>query len=235
MRGTGDMAYAIPNLLVDFHNLDIKIPVGPWRAPYANANTFATESFIDELAHAAGKDPVAFRLAMLPPASRARNVLELAAQRANWGSAVPAGRARGVALAAVGRRLDRANRRDLDAPASGLQVHRTWAAVDRGPPVNRRRPRNAGHERDDLRPLGRADGQDHIHQRRRRCKATSTTYTVLHMREAPSFDVSIVSSTAAPTGCGEIGTPRIAPAVANAYFTLTGKRVRTLPLLENLT
>jgi isoquinoline 1-oxidoreductase beta subunit len=233
IKGSGDMAYAIPNLLVDFHHLDVKIPVGPWRAPYANGNFFATESFVDELAHAAGRDPVAFRLALLPAGSRARNVLAQVAQRANWSEAAPSGRARGVALAVwddtwIGVVAE------VSAPAGGVQVHRVWAVVDCGMPINR-----DGIETQTTSALlyglsaaltgkitftgGAAD------------QSNFTTYRVLHMHDAPSFDVAIVPSTATPTGCGEIGTPPIAPAVANAVFALTGKRVRRLPLLENLT
>ena len=233
LRGTGDMAYTIPNLLVDFHHLDIKIPVGPWRAPYANGNTFPTESFIDELAHAAGKDPVAFRLAMLPAGSRARNVLELAAHRAQWGSAAPAGRARGVAVA-VWDDTWMALIAEVSAPAGGLQVHRMWAAVDCGMPVNR-----DGIETQVtgaiLYGLSAALSGKITFTNGAADQSNFNNYTILRMRDAPSFDVTIVPSTGSPTGAGEIGTPPVAPAVANAYFALTGKRVRSLPLLENLT
>jgi isoquinoline 1-oxidoreductase beta subunit len=232
LRGTGDMAYAIPNLLVDFHHLDIKIPVGPWRAPYANGNFFPTESFIDELAHAAGKDPVAFRLAMLPAGSRARNVLELTAQRARWGSEVPNGRARGVALA-VWDDTWMALIAEVSAPANGLQVHRMWAAVDCGLPVNR-----DGIETQVssaiLYGLSAALSGKITFTNGAADQSNFDNYKILRMHDSPAFDIQIVSSTAAPTGCGEIGTPPVAPAVANAYFALTGKRVRSLPLLENL-
>ncbi len=232
VRGTGDMAYTIPNLLVDFHHLDIKIPVGPWRAPYANGNFFPTESFIDELAHAAGKDPVAFRLAMLPARSRARNVLELAAQRANWGSALPQGRARGVALA-VWDDTWMALVAEISVPAGGLHVDRMWAAVDCGLPVNR-----DGVETQVtsaiLYGLSAALTGKITFANGAAEQSNFDTYPILKMHDAPSFDVTIVASTASPTGCGEIGTPPVAPAIANAYFALTGKRVRSLPLLENL-
>jgi isoquinoline 1-oxidoreductase beta subunit len=233
IRGTGDMAYAIPNLLVDFHNLENKIPVGPWRAPYANGNFFPTESFIDELAHAAGKDPVAFRLAMLPAGSRARNVLELAAQRAAWGSAVTSGHARGVALA-VWDGTWMALVADVSAPPGKVQVHRIWAAVDCGLPVNR-----DGIETQVtgaiLYGLSAALTGKITFTNGTADQSNFDNYTILHMHDSPSFDVTIVSSNEAPSGCGEIGTPPVAPAVANAYFALTGKRVRSLPLLENLT
>ena len=232
VRGTGDMAYAIPNMLVDFHHLDVKIPVGPWRAPYANGNYFPTESFIDELAHAAGKDPVAFRLAMLPAGSRARNVLAIAAQRAAWGSPTPPNRARGVALT-VWDGTWMALVAEVSAPANGIEVHRMWAAVDCGLPVNL-----DGIETQVtsaiLYGLSAAFTGKITFTNGAADQSNFDTYKILRMRDAPAFDVTIVASTAAPTGAGEIGTPPVAPAVANAYFALTGKRIRRLPLLENL-
>jgi isoquinoline 1-oxidoreductase beta subunit len=233
IRGSGDMAYTIPNLLVDFHHLDVKIPVGPWRAPYANGNVFPTESFIDELAHAAGKDPVAFRLAMLPAGSRARNVLTIAARRAQWGTALAAGHARGVAVAQWDDTWI-ALIAEISAPAGGLRVHRMWAAVDCGLPVNL-----DGIETQVtgamLYGLSAALTGKITFTNGAADQSNFNNYTILHMHDAPAFDVAIVPSTAAPLGCGEIGTPPVAPAIANAYFTLTGKRVRSLPLLEHLT
>ena len=232
VRGTGDMAYAIPNLLVDFHHLDVKIPVGPWRAPYANGNTFPTESFIDELAHVAGRDPVAFRLAMLPAGSRPRNVLEATAMRASWGSAAPGGRARGVALA-VWDDTWIALVAEVSAPAGGLHVHRMWATVDCGLPVNR-----DGIETQVssaiLYGLSAALTGKITFTNGAADQSNFNDYTVLRMLDVPSFDIAIVSSNGTPTGAGEIGTPPVAPAIANAYFALTGKRVRSLPLLDNL-
>jgi isoquinoline 1-oxidoreductase beta subunit len=232
VRGTGDMAYTIPNLLVDFHHLDVKIPVGPWRAPYANGNFFPTESFIDELAHAAGQDPVAFRLAMLPAGSRARGVLQIAAQRAKWGAAVPAGHARGVAVAQWDDTWI-ALIAEVSAPDGGLRAHRMWAAVDCGLPVNL-----DGIEQQVsgaiLYGLSAALTGKITFTSGAADQSNFNNYTILHMRDAPSFDIAIVPSHAAPLGCGEIGTPPVAPALANAYFALTGKRVRSLPLLENL-
>ena len=233
VHGTGDMAYTIPNLLVDFHHLDVKIPVGPWRAPYANGNYFPTESFIDELAHAAGKDPVAFRLAMLPAGSRARNVLTIAAQRAGWGGTVPAGRVRGVALT-VWDDTWMALVAEVSAPAGGLKAHRMWAAVDCGMPVNL-----DGIETQVTSAIlyglsaaltGKITFTNGVAD-----QSNFDNYKILRMQDAPSFDVTIVRSTASPTGAGEIGTPPVAPAIANALFALTGRRVRRLPLLENLT
>jgi isoquinoline 1-oxidoreductase beta subunit len=232
IKGSGDFGYTIPNVLVDFHHLDVKIPVGPWRAPYANGNTFGTESFIDELAHAAGKDPIAFRLAMLPAGSRGRNVLTIAAQRANWGGPVPAGRARGVALA-VWDDTWSALIAEVSAPAGGVRVHRVWTAVDCGMPVNldgiETQVTGAVIYGLSAALTGKISFTNGVAD-----QSNFNNYTILHMHDSPSFDVVIVPSIAAPTGVGEVGTPPIAPAVANALFTLTGKRIRRLPLLENL-
>jgi isoquinoline 1-oxidoreductase beta subunit len=134
-NGMTNTAYQIPNQLVDWHQLDVAIPVGFWRAPYANSNTFATESFIDELAHAAGQDPVAFRLAMLEPGSRPRNVLERVAKLAKWGEPLANGHAHGVAMgqwdegwiAMVG---------EISMPNGKLKVHKMLASVDVGQPLN---------------------------------------------------------------------------------------------------
>ncbi len=135
IRGTGDFAYKIPNQLVDYHMLEVAIPVGHWRAPYANANTFATESFVDELAHAAGKDPLAFRLAMLEPGSRPRVVLERAAAKAGWGKPLAPGRARGLAM---GQWDDGwvAMIAEVSMPDGKLKVHKMTATVDVGIPIN---------------------------------------------------------------------------------------------------
>lgn len=233
VRGTGDFAYAIPHVLVDGHLIDIRIPVGPWRAPAANANTFATESFVDELAHVAGKDPVAFRLAMLERGSRPRTVLEMVAARADWGSAPPAGRARGVAVATWNESWIAVIAEVSMPSTTDVKVHRMWAAVDCGLPINR-----DGIETQLTSGMlyglsatlrGKITFENGAVQ-----QGNFTDYQVLRMTDAPAFDVQIVASTRPPTGAGEIGTPPVAAAVANAVYRLSGRRVRRLPLLENL-
>ena len=232
LNGTGNLAYAIPNIYVDYHMLSGSIPVGHWRAPYANANTFATESFVDELAHAAGKDPLAFRLAMLPP-GRPRNVLELATQRSGWSKPLPAGRARGLAMgqwddgwiaviAEISMPTDRA-----------IKIHRMTGVIDIGLPVN-----IDGLETQVTSAMiygisGALYGKIDF-AKGAPVQGNFNDYPVLRMADAPVFDVGIVRSTEPSLGAGEIGTPCVAPALANAVFALRGKRVRTLPLLENL-
>ena len=232
LNGTGNLAYAIPNMLVDYHMLDVAIPVGHWRAPYANANTFATESFVDELARAAGKDPLAFRLAMLPP-GRPRDVLELAAERAGWGKMPAAGRARGLAMGQWDGGWI-AMIAEISMPDAGsIKLHRMTAAIDVGMPVNL-----DGLETQVTSAMiygisGALYGKITF-ENGAPVQGNFTDYPVLKMREAPAFDVAIVRSAEPSVGAGEIGTPCVAPALGNAIFALTQKRVRRLPFLENL-
>jgi isoquinoline 1-oxidoreductase subunit beta len=230
--GMANIAYTIPNQLVDWHNLKVAIPVGFWRAPYANSNTFATESFIDELAHAAGKDPVAFRLAMLEPGSVPRNVLERVAKLANWGKPLPAGHAQGVAMgqwddgwiAMIG---------EISLPDGKLKVHKLTASVDVGQPLN-----IDGLEQQVpsamIYGLSAALGGKITFADGGAVQKNFNDFTVLHMADAPEFVIDIVRSTEKSKGAGEIGTPCVAPVLANAIFALNGKRLRTLPLNDAL-
>jgi isoquinoline 1-oxidoreductase beta subunit len=232
-NGLTNTPYTIPNLLVDWHQLDVAIPVGFWRAPYANANTFATESFMDELAHAAGQDPVAFRLAHLKPDSRPANVLQRAAKLANWGSALPNGHARGVAIAQwddawiamIG---------EISLPNNKIKVHKLVASVDVGQPIN-----IDGLEQQIpsamIYALSAALGGKITFADGGAVQKNFNDFTVLHMGDSPEFVVDIVRSTETSTGAGEVGVPCVAPVLANAIFTLTGKRLRTLPLNDALT
>jgi isoquinoline 1-oxidoreductase beta subunit len=230
-NGSADMPYALPNLLVDYHRLNIPIDVGFWRAPYANSNTFATESFIDELAHAAGKDPVAFRLSLMEPGSRPGVVMERAAKLANWSSAPAAGRARGVALASWDGGWV-AVVTEISMPNNKLKIHRMVASVDVGMPIN-----IDGLEQQISGAMvygisaaleGKITFKNGVPQ-----QSNFNNYRVLHMADSPEFVVDIVRNTLPPVGAGEVGTPCVAPALGNAIFALTGKRVRTLPLMDS--
>jgi isoquinoline 1-oxidoreductase beta subunit len=231
-NGMTNLPYTIPNQLVDWHELGIGIPVGFWRAPYANSNTFATESFIDELAVAAGQDPVAFRLAMLPAGSVPRNVLERVAKMANWGKPLPQGHAHGLAMgqwddgwiAMIG---------EISMPDGKLKIHKLHASVDVGQPLN-----IDGLEQQIpsamIYGLSAALGGKITFADGGAVQKNFNDFTVLHMADSPQFDIDIVRSTEKSKGAGEIGTPCVAPVLANAIFKLTGKRLRTLPLNDAL-
>jgi len=231
-NGLTNTEYTIPNQLVDWHQLQVAIPVGFWRAPYANANTFAIESFIDELAHAAGQDPVAFRQAMLALDSRPRNVLERAARLAKWGAPLPVGHAQGVAL---GQWDDAwiAMVAEISLPNNQVKVHKVTSSVDVGQPIN-----IDGLEQQIpsaiVYALSAALGGKITFADGGAVQKNFTDFTVLHMADSPQYVVDIVRSTEKSTGAGEVGVPCVAPALANAIFALNGKRIRTLPLNDGL-
>ncbi len=231
-RGISDLPYAIPNQLASWHQLSTAIPVGHWRAPYYNASTFPVESFIDELAHAAGKDPVAFRLAMLAPDQPPRGVLERVAKLAAWGSPLPAGRARGVALGQYDGAWV-AMVVEISMPGGRLAVHRVITSVDVGQPVNietlEQQIPSAIVYALSATLAGKITFNDGAPM-----QSNFNDYPVVHMAGSPEFVVDIVRSARPSTGAGEIGVPTVAPAVTNAIFALTGKRIRSLPLSDAL-
>ena len=213
---------------VVLHSPKTGIPVLWWRSVGHSYNAFVMESLIDELAALAGKDPVEYRRALLAKHPRHLGVLNLAAEKAGWGGKPPAGRARGVAVhESFGSFV--AQVAEVSVVDGKPRVHKVTCAVDCGIAVN---PQQvvAQIESGIAFGLGAAlfgalsfkDGevqQSNFHD-----------YRVLRLNEMPVVDVHIVPSTEKPTGVGEPGTPPIAPAVANALFALTGKRVRELPI-----
>ena len=226
-----DAPYAVPNFRITYIDHEHGVPVGSWRAPNANWHGFVTESFIDELAHTAGKDPIAFRLSLLKTNPRAAGVLRLAASKAGWGRK-HSGIAQGAALAYWAGSYA-AIVADVSMQGGMPNVHRVVAAVDCGIVVNpdvvvqqAQGAANFGLSAALTGKITIANGR--VEQN------NFYDYTVLRMADAPSIEVHIVPSNATPTGVGEICTPPIAPAVANAVFVLTGKRVRTLPFSDAL-
>jgi isoquinoline 1-oxidoreductase beta subunit len=192
-------------------------------------NWFVVESFIDELAAQAKQDPVEYRRRLLTKAPRHLGVLTLAAEKAKWGTPLPAGRARGVA---VGKAFDSyvAEVAEVSVGADGQpRVHRVVCAVDCGPVVN---PSIVTAQMESAIVYGLTAalwGEITIEGGRTK-QSNFHDYRMLRLAEMPVVEVHIVPSSDAQGGVGEPGTPPIAPAVCNALFALTGKRIRKLPI-----
>jgi isoquinoline 1-oxidoreductase beta subunit len=229
VEAIANLPYEIPNLSVEAVQPDWEVPLGFWRSVGSSQNGFLIESFIDELAVAAGRDPVEYRTAMLGAKPRHLGVLALAAEKAGWGTQLPEGRARGIAVVeSFSSYVAEVAEVSLN-PDRSVRVHRVVAAVDCGAVVN---PDIVAAQVESAIVYGLTaalHGEITI-DRGRVAQSNFHDYPLLRMREMPVVEVHIVPSTAAPTGIGEPGTPPIAPAVANAVFTLTGKRLRSLPM-----
>ncbi|WP_296944761.1 molybdopterin cofactor-binding domain-containing protein [uncultured Massilia sp.] len=224
-EGAFDMQYAIPRRRIAHVTVDSPVPVGYWRSVGHSYNAFFKESFVDELAHAAGRDPVALRRALLAPYPRHLAVLDAALRLAG---PAPAGRAHGVALhQSFGTVV--AMVAEVAVEGTAIRVHRVACAVDCGLVVN---PNIAAQQVESGVVFGLsaalageitlADGR--VQQ------SNFGDYPVLRMNEAPLVETMFMPSAAPPEGMGEPAVPPVAPAVANAVFQLTGQRLRSLPL-----
>jgi isoquinoline 1-oxidoreductase beta subunit len=227
VEGVADMAYAIPNLQVELHTTDLGVPIQWWRSVGHTHTAFAVETFMDELAAAAGKDPVEFRSALLGGAPRHLGVLKLAAEKAGWGSPLPAGRARGIAVHQSFSTYV-AEVAEVALEGGKPRVHRVVCAVDCGVAINPDIIRMQMESGIGYALSAALYGAITLKEGRVE-QANFDTYRVLRIGEMPQVEVHIVPSDAAPTGVGEPGVPPLAPAVANAMFQLTGERVRRLP------
>jgi isoquinoline 1-oxidoreductase beta subunit len=222
--------YTFPSLLVDCVRQEPPgLVTGWWRGVGPTHNCFVVESFVDELAAAAGKDPVDYRRALLQDAPRARAVLDLAAQQAGWERPLAKGQGRGVAvLNAFGSYL--AQIAEVTVGADGtVKVDRVVSAVDCGRMVNPDTVK-AEIEGGIIFGITAALYGNITIENGRVQQANFDTYRPLRINEAPAIEVHLVTSTQAPGGIGEPGTAAIAPAVANAIFAATGKRLRKLPV-----
>jgi isoquinoline 1-oxidoreductase subunit beta len=221
-------AYEIPNTQHDLIINDTGFRNGYWRAVSHNMNAFANESFMDELAASAGKDPYQYRMALLKNKPRFANVLKLAAEKAGWGTAPPAGRARGIALM-EGYDSYLAQVAEVSVVNGEVKVHRVVVAADVGRMVN---PDTVEAQLQSSINFGlSAAVKSSITVDKGRVQQSNFhDFAVIRMNEMPQVDVVLVPSAEKPGGIGEPGTALIGPAVANAVFTLTGKRVRTLPI-----
>jgi len=228
IEGAENIPYGIANVKVDYRRADIAVPTGFWRSVGSSQNAFATECFIDELAELAGQDAVAFRRSLLADKPRHRGVLELAAEQAAWGTPLPPGRARGVAVAeSFGSFV--AEVAEVSITNGVVRVHKVTCAVDCGHVVN---PGIVAAQMEGAIAYGiTAALKGEITLEKGRVKQGNfLDYPLLRMDEMPEVSVHIVPSTENPGGVGEPGTPPIAPAVANAVSALTGTRVRKLPI-----
>jgi isoquinoline 1-oxidoreductase beta subunit len=228
-QGMDDLPYGIPNQLVEWCETPARVPVGFWRSVGYSHNAFAAECFIDELAAVTKRDPVDYRRDLLTDLPRHRVVLDLAAEQAGWGTALPNGRARGIALVnAFGSIVAEVAEVSL-TPERGIRVHRVTCAADCGIVVN---PDiiAAQIEGGVVFGLSAALWGNVTVSRGRITQGNFDTYRLLRLPEMPVVDVHLVPRTDEPGGAGELGVPPIAPAVANALFALTGQRLRHLPL-----
>lgn len=228
VEGAATLPYIIPNLQVELHSTKNAVPVQWWRSVGHSHTAFVVETMIDELAHLAGKDPVAYRLDILPASSRYRGALKLAAEKAAWGKAkLPAGHAYGVAVHQSFESYV-AQVAEVSLQNGKIRVHRVVAAVDCGIVVN---PDGVQQQIEGAIVYGLSAA---LHgaitmENGRVMESNFDTYKPLRMSEMPKVEVHIVESDEHPSGIGEPGTPPIAPAVANAVFALTGKRLRSMP------
>jgi len=228
-RGADELMYPVPHFRLERATVDAGVPIGPWRGVGPSQNGWVVESFVAELAHAAGKDPYAYRRDLVASQPRLLRVLDLAAQHAGWGSAPPAGRSRGIALWRFGETF-LAHVAEVSVASDGaVRVHRVVCAADCGILVN---PDTVEAQLQSAIVYGLTAalyGEITI-ERGRVVQSNFSDYRMLGLAETPEMEVHLVRSEAAPGGVGEAGLPPIAPAVCNAIFAGTGKRIRRLPI-----
>jgi isoquinoline 1-oxidoreductase beta subunit len=228
VRSFNDMPYTVPNQQVDYAMRNGHVPVGFWRAP-GQQNAYYRECFIDELAAAAGKDPVEFRLAMLKEGDKNRLVLEAVAKAAGWGSALPADVHRGVAVAdGFGSYAAMVAEVSVSAAAE-LKVHRIVVAIDSGYVVNPDTCR-AQAESNVVYGLGSILYQEINVKDGRVVESNFHDFPLPHIGEMPKVETVLVPTGGFWGGHGEPAILPLTPAVCNAIFAATGKRVRSLPL-----
>jgi len=227
-EGITDTPYAVPNLRVGYTPVRTQLPVGSWRSVGHSFNAFAIESFIDELAHAAGADPIAFRRALLEPGSRQARVLDAVAELGGWSAPLPPGRGRGVARH-HSFDTEAAEIAEVELVGQRIKVRKVTCVIDCGIAINPSIVR-AQVEGAIIFGLSAALDQEIAVKDGVVQQTNYDSFPPLRMFEAPEIAVHILDSDRPPTGVGEPGLPPIAPAVANALFALTRVRLRRMPL-----
>jgi isoquinoline 1-oxidoreductase subunit beta len=229
-EGAIDLVYALPNLHVEYVRIEPPgIPTAFWRSVGPSHNVFVTESFMDELAAAAKQDPVAYRRALLDKSPRARAVLDLAAEKAGWGQPLPERAGRGVSLQHAFATY-MAHVAEVEVAKDGaVRVRRVVCAVDCGTVVNPDTVRAQIQSAVVFGITAALHGEITLKDGRVE-QSNFDTYEMLRINEAPVIEVHIVPSRESPGGMGEAGTSAIVPAVANAIFAATGKRLRKMPV-----
>jgi isoquinoline 1-oxidoreductase beta subunit len=228
VEGAANLPYAIPNMTVDLVTAKAGVPVLWWRSVGSTHTAYSTEVFIDELAHEAGKDPIEFRLSLLEDHPRHRAVLEKVRDESGWGGELGNGKGRGVAVAeSFGSYV--AQVAEIGIQKGAIKVERVVCAVDCGTAIN---PDVIKAQMEGGIGFGLgAILKGEITLENGQVQQTNFDgYEVLHMEEMPKIEVHIIPSTEKPTGVGEPGVPPIGPAIANAVFSVTGKRIRMLPV-----
>jgi len=228
VMGGSTPPYAISNLLIDAHIEKTSIPIGAWRAVGPSQNGFIVESFIDELAYQAKKDPFEYRRQLLNGEPRLKRVLEAAAEKSGWGTPMKSGCGRGIAaVSSFGSHVAQVAEVTVD-PSGQIRVDRVVCAIDCGRIVN---PDTIEAQMASgiVYGLGAALKDEITIDGSRVRQNNFDTYRLMTMEDMPAVEVHIVPSAESPGGVGEPGLPPAAPAVCNAIYATTGKRIRRLP------
>jgi isoquinoline 1-oxidoreductase subunit beta len=227
LEGADKLPYALPNKTIDITEINTGVPVLWWRSVGATHNCHAIECFMDELAETAGKDALAFRMDLLKDSPRHAKVLATAAEKANWGKP-EAGRFQGLALTQSFDTIV-AHVAEVSLTNGSMKVEKVTVAVDCGTPIN---PDviKAQVEGGTGFGLGAVLKSRITLQGGKVVEGNFDGYDVLRINEMPQVDVHIIASTEYPMGIGEPGLPGIGPAVLNAYYRATKKRLRYLPM-----
>ncbi|HVR22085.1 MAG TPA: xanthine dehydrogenase family protein molybdopterin-binding subunit [Candidatus Polarisedimenticolia bacterium] len=228
VEGVDDLPYEIPNLTVESHQAEIKVPVQWLRSVGHSHTAFATECFVDELAGLAQKDPYEFRRALLQKHPRHLGVLDLAAQKAGWGKPLPKGMGRGIAVHFAFESYS-AHVAEVSVEDGNVRVHRMVCAIDCGQYVN---PGIIAAQTEGGAIFGASAAlfQELTFENGRLRQTNFNTFPVMRMNECPQIETHIVDNHEKSGGIGEPGVPCAAPAIANAIFAATGKRIRKLPI-----